>query len=193
MTTPKVTPTTATIIGVLAVLVGVPVGAAQSNAVQFSERFEIKNSTLERMGTGVLRYMGFIKAYAGALYTLPGTDPEAVLEDSPKRLEVEYFVALKGEDFGPATDKGLSRNISAEKIDRLRARIDHHNSLYVDVRPGDRYALTYLPGHGTELSLNGRPLGVIEGADFASAIFSLWLGKKPFDRRFKQALLGMDG
>jgi hypothetical protein len=193
MTTRRVNPTAAIIIGVLAVLVGVPVGATQVNEVQFKERFEVRDSTLERMGTGILRYMGFIKAYAGALYTLPGTDPETVLDDSPKRLEVEYFVALKGEDFGPATCKGLSRNISAEMIDRLRERIDYHNSLYVDVRPGDRYALTYLPGQGTELSLNGKRLGVIQGADFASAIFSLWLGETPFDRRFKQALLGMDG
>jgi hypothetical protein len=32
-------------------------------------------------------------------------------------------------------------------------------------------------------------LGVINGTDFASAIFSLWLGETPFNRRFKQALL----
>jgi hypothetical protein len=53
--------------------------------------------------------------------------------------------------------------------------------------------LTYLPGIGTELALNGRPMGVIEGADFAAAIFSLWLGENPYDRQFKSALLGLDG
>ena len=61
------------------------------------------------------------------------------------------------------------------------------------VQPGDRYSLTYIPGVGTELALNGTPRGVIEGADFAAAIFSLWLGENPFDRQFKQALLGKDG
>ena len=87
----------------------------------------------------------------------------------------------------------MARNISAEEIDRLRAKIDYHNSLYVDVKPGDRYSLTYTPGVGTELALNGTPLGVIEGADFAAAIFSLWLGENPYDKRFKDALLGLSG
>ena len=83
--------------------------------------------------------------------------------------------------------------MSAAAIERLRPRIDYHNNLYVDVKPGDRYALTYIPGLGTELALNGRPVGIIEGADFAAALFSLWLGKYPYDERFKKALLGLDG
>ena len=100
---------------------------------------------------------------------------------------------MKGKDFGPATYKGLSKNLDEAAIERLRPRIDYHNSLYVDVQPGDRYALTYVPGVGTELALNGRPIGIIEGADFAAAIFSLWLGENPYDRQFKNALLGLDG
>ena len=94
---------------------------------------------------------------------------------------------------GPATYKRLARSHDPQEIERLKTRIDYHNSLYVDVAPGDRYALTYLPGVGTELSLNGRPLGVIEGSDFAAAIFSLWLGETPFDGRFKNDLLGLNG
>jgi hypothetical protein len=46
---------------------------------------------------------------------------------------------------------------------------------------------------GTELALNGVPRGVIQGADFAAAIFSLWLGDQPIDERFKRSLLGKNG
>ena len=66
-------------------------------------------------------------------------------------------------------------------------------ALAVDVEPGDRYTLTYIPGEGTELALNGVPRGTIAGADFAAAIFTLWLGDKPIDERFKQSLLGYSG
>ena len=60
-----------------------------------------------------------------------------------------------------------------------------------DVQKGDRYALTYVPGAGTTLALNGRPLGTIEGADFAAALFTIWLGTKdPMDASFRLALLG---
>jgi hypothetical protein len=58
------------------------------------------------------------------------------------------------------------------------------------VEPGDRYALTYIPGMGTELSLNGEAKGTIQGADFAAAIFSIWLGTKPIDKGLKRQLLG---
>lgn len=178
---------------VMALIVVSPACAIEVENVVFDKKVMIGQQALEIKGAGVLRYLRFIKAYAGALYTQPGLSPESILSDTPKRLEIEYFHALKGKDFGPATYKGLSKNLDAVAIERLRPRIDYHNSLYVDVQPGDRYALTYIPGIGTELSLNGRTVGVIEGADFAAAIFSLWLGKNPYDTQFKNALLGLDG
>ncbi|MFO7715005.1 chalcone isomerase family protein [Desulfosarcina sp.] len=177
----------------LTMLIAPTAGGTEVGRVFFDKQVVVGSQLLEIRGTGILRYMRFIKAYAGALYTLPGLDPGKVLADTPKRLEVAYFYALKGKDFGPATYKGLARNLDAPEIERLRPRIDHHNSLYVNVEPGDRYALTYIPGIGTELALNGRRLGVIEGADFAAAIFSLWLGENPFDAQFKNELLGLDG
>ena len=72
---------------------------------------------------------------------------------------------------------------------KLRSRIDLINAIYQDVKPGDRYALTYLPGRGTELALNGTPLTVIEGADFAAAYFGIWLGRDSIDDRLKRDLL----
>lgn len=70
-------------------------------------------------------------------------------------------------------------------------RIDKHNALYRDVQPKDRYSLTYLPGKGTELALNGEPLGTIEGADFARALYAMWLGDKPMNASFKRQLLDL--
>jgi hypothetical protein len=61
--------------------------------------------------------------------------------------------------------------------------------MYEDIEPGDRYALTYVPGVGTELSRNGRSLGVIEGADFSSALFSIWLGERALDDSLRRQLL----
>jgi hypothetical protein len=177
----------------MALMISISASATEVENVVFDKQVTVGRQALEIKGAGVLRYLRFIKAYAGALYTPPGLAPETVLADTPKRLEIEYFHALKGKDFGPATYEGLSKNLDPVEIERLRPRIDYHNSLYVDVQPGDRYALTYLPGVGTELALNGRAMGIIEGADFAAAIFSLWLGENPYDRQFKNALLGLDG
>jgi hypothetical protein len=51
--------------------------------------------------------------------------------------------------------------------------------------------LTYIPGRGTELALNGEPKGIIEGADFATALFSIWIGQKPIDESFKRQIMGL--
>lgn len=167
------------------------VQAAVIEGSLFKDSLYIENTKLDLTGTGLFRYWGF-KAYVGALYLENGYTVEEVLLDRAKRIELEYRRAIKGQDFGPATYKGLSKNFDSETIDKLRTRIDYHNSLYEDVSPGDRYSLTYIPGRGTELALNNEPKGIIEGADFASAIFSIWLGPRPMNKSFKKQLLGRE-
>ena len=135
-----------------------------------------------------MRYWGF-KVYVGAFYLEEGAAIDDVLSNKGKRIEIEYMRPIKGKDFGPATDKSIAKNVDSKTFERLRPRIDYHNSLYEDVQPGDRYSLTYIPGKGTELSLNGESKGLIEGADFAAAVFSIWLGAKPISESFKKQIM----
>jgi hypothetical protein len=171
-------------------LAGAPVSAMMVAGVKFESQKRVHDQELELRGAGILKYMVFIKAYAGALYLPEDVPSELALSDVPKMLEVEYFHALKGKDFGPATIEGMSKNVDEETMNALQEQIALHNSLYVDVEPGDRYSLYYTPGHGTVLALNGKPMGTIKGADFAAALFSIWLGPNPADAKFKTALLG---
>ena len=158
--------------------------------VKFEESVVVDGRTLSVRGAGLFRYLGVIKAYVGALYVEEGYATQDVLSDTAKRLEIEYFHAIKGEDFGPATNKIIPRNTDPETLERLRPKIDAHNALYRDVQPGDRYMMTYIPGRGTELALNGEPIGLVEGADFAAAIYAMWLGDKPMNKSFKRQLMG---
>ena len=164
--------------------------AAKIEGASFRDSITVDNTTLKLTGTGLLRYWGF-KAYVGAFYLEEGFTIEEALSDRAKRIEIEYLRPIKGKDFGPATDKGISENVDVETFKRLRPQIDYHNSLYEDVQPGDRYSLTYIPGKGTELALNGEAKGIIGGAEFASAVFSIWLGPKPINESFKKQILGL--
>lgn len=173
------------IVGIFAL----PLNAAQVEGTFFSDNHSAENTKLRLTGAGLLRYWGF-KAYTGALYLEEGADIDDVLSDRAKRIELEYFRPIKGKDFGPATNKSIAKNVDSKTFNRLRAHIDYHNSLYEDVQPGDRYSLTYIPGRGTELALNGEAKGLIEGADFAAAVFAIWLGPKPINKSFKKQILG---
>jgi hypothetical protein len=164
--------------------------AAEIEGVVFRDNLTVADKTLNLRGAGLLRYWGF-KAYVGTFYLEKGLSIEEALSDSAKRIEIEYLRPVSGKDFGPATDEGISRNVDAKTFKRLRPQIDYHNSLYENVQPGDRYSLTYIPGRGTELALNDKPKGIIKGADFAAAVFSIWLGPKPINKSFKKQILGI--
>jgi hypothetical protein len=169
---------------------GQPLLASQYGGTGFTPTFQAMNTALELSGVGELRYLGFVKIYQGALYLPAETNNRQVLENIPKRLEVRYVRSFKAKDFGPATIAGIKKNVDPQTYARLESRIAYHNGLYDDIEPGDRVSLTYIPAVGTLLEINGTTKGTIEGADFARALFSMWLGAKPFDRNFKKALLG---
>ena len=166
-------------------------GAAEIADVEFDKRYTALEKDLELKGVGLLRYLGMFKVYAGAFYLEEGASLDEALANRAKRIEVQYLRSIKGEEFGPATVEMMKKNVDEATIEKLRQQIEYHNSLYEDVEPGDRYALTYIPGKGTELALNGEPKGVVEGADFATALFSIWIGQEPIDESFKRQIMGL--
>jgi len=170
-----------------------PVRAMTVAGVTFAPEVTIGDATLPLRNAALLRYLVFIKAYVAALYLPVGLAPERALDDVPKRLEISYLVAIRGEDFDKGAAPVLRRNLSSAELGRLQQRLDRLNAAYRDVQPGDRYALSYHPGLGTELSLNGTPLVTIEGADFAAAYFGVWLGREPIDADLKRSLLKGSG
>ena len=159
------------------------------DGVAFARRYAGEGVSLRLHNAALLRYKVFFRGYVVGLYLPDGADPAAALGDVPKRLEFHYFWDIPGPEFGKAGERFLARNVDGPTMKALRDRLDRIDQAYRDVKAGDRYALTYLPGKGTELSLNGSPLLVVEGADFAAAYFSIWLGEKPIDDGLKKELL----
>jgi hypothetical protein len=151
-----------------------------------------KKSRLYLKGAALLRYLIFVEAYAGALYLPKNLDGAQALDDMIKCLELEYRVAISADDFARATRQKIKETVSSSTFNRLLPKIESLNRLYKSVRPGDRYALTYVPGEGTQLIYNSTLLGRIEGADFATALFGIWIGKDPINKGFRDKLLGKE-
>ena len=175
-----------------AALVTTVATGAEVEGVSFLPSIQTEGGeSLELKGVGLLRYRVLLKGYVAALYLAEApAEADSVRDDVGRRLEIEYFWKIRAKDFARVTLEGIARNVDDETFASLREPIARFNTFYRDVRPGDRYALTYLPGAGMELALNGEQLGVIEGEEFASAIFSIWFGDEPVDERLKRQLLG---
>lgn len=159
--------------------------ASEIEGVTFSRFYRVGDMALPLRGLGLARYLFTIKVYVAALYVGEQVSPDDILSDVPKRLELQYFQPISGPDFGRAAEEVMARNVPQATIAALRPKIDRLHAWYGDVKPGDRYALTYIPGVGTELAHNGIPKGTIEGADFAGAYFAIWLGPKPISAPLK--------
>ncbi|BCS99153.1 hypothetical protein DSLASN_47850 [Desulfoluna limicola] len=164
--------------------------AATIDEVRFALSYQVGEERLKLRGVASLRYLKFIKAYAGGLYMPENVRSDDVLSDVPKRLVLEYFQTIEAEDFADATRKMVEKNTDTETLSRIAPALDRLCLAYKTVVPKDRYALTYVPEKGLDLSLNGALLGTFEGADFARAMFSIWIGPNPIDKRFRNRLLG---
>ncbi|MCB1155251.1 chalcone isomerase family protein, partial [bacterium] len=167
-----------------------PADAATVAGRDFSTVKNMDGNVLELRGTGLFRYLAAIKVVAGAFYVDPvyaHRDPLSA--DVPKQIELSYFLSIDAEDFAEVTHQGIRQNVDFATYAKLKDRIDRFNTFYRDVKSGDRYTLTYIPGQGTTLALNGVATGTISGRAFAEAIFRIWLGDKPMDERFKNDLL----
>ena len=165
-----------------------PAAARTIEGVQFPESVRAGTSQMKLRGVGLLRYKVLFRGYVAALYQ---EEPHANDGDKQaRRLEIEYFWDIPAGEFQKATVEGMRKNSEPKNFERMREQIDEFNQFYRDVASGDRYSLTYLPDQGTELALNGEPLGMMPGDDFATALFGIWLGEQPLDQGLKKKLLG---
>ncbi len=166
--------------------------AGTIQGVRFSDSLTVQNTRLRLVGMGLQRYGIIYKVCVAGLYLPPETPSSDALADVPKRLEIHYFHRIKASRFAELTTDGVRQNVGAARFRQVEERVGRLNAAYRNVEPGDRYALTYLPGSGCTLALNGRDLITVPGAEFAAAIYAVWLGDKPVTRGMKAGLMGED-
>jgi len=171
-----------------------PSPASEVAGVAFDPMHRVDGRSLALSGLGLHRYRLVIKLYAIALYVDPEVGagevtPDVVLGDVPKRLELETFWPIRAEIFRRLTRERIEQAVPAERFAQLAPSIEALNALYEDTEKGDRIAITYLPGRGTELARNGVPKGVVEGESFAEAMFGIWLGDRPMDTGLRAKLV----
>ncbi len=180
-----------------ALLIGVALISTSAAADSVTERGERFDRVVEEngqrytlLGSGVFRYMIWT-AYAGAYYQLEGEREPQPLSNVPRRLELAYFHEIAAADFAEATEKTLKDSLTLFEFNQVKENMAHLNQQYRDVVPGDRYLLSW-DGDQLRLALNGETLYEDGSAEFASAMFGIWLGERPLGEDFRDALLGMN-
>lgn len=174
-------------------LIGIGALPAQAAlSTDFPTALEEDGTTLIRTGATHLKVGWVFSVYDAAYYVAEGsTAIDSLTQDIARRLDIRYLRSISKEQFVAYADKALARMLSPEEILALADRIEQIHRAYQDVSEGDVYTLTYRPGVGTRLALNGGELVLIPGADFALAYFRIWTdGSNPY-AQFRRELMGL--
>lgn len=178
-----------------AVLLGLslPVAARTIEGIVLPEQLRARDGTeLQLHGAGVRRKFLF-DIHVGALY-LPttGQDAATILErDQPARVEMHFlYRKASARRMAKAWRKAFAVNNDPEVLDRLQERIDRFVQLFPTAHAGDVFVMEYLPGEGTQVRVNGEPMGTIAGEAFFHALLGVFVGPEPADADLKRALLG---
>jgi hypothetical protein len=104
-------------------------------------------------------------------------------------MQLSVLRSLSSQQVNEAIEEGFEKNSKAQMA-ALKPRLANLATMIPNVEKGDEILLTYVPGKGTVVSAKGAEKGVIEGKDFADALFAVWLGPNPVQEDLKKALLG---
>lgn len=171
------------------IVLAVKVQAAEINGVKFDPTYQDRTVTMTLKGTG-LKTMLFFKAFVAGFYTNVDQCAYDAAEAS-KRIEVEYFVSIPSKKLNDYTVERMKDNITPQEFLSINEQVRLMEKFFVDLKSGDRFSLTYIPGEGTKFAHNGKITGIIPGTDFARALFAVWVGEKPFDRQLKKQICGL--
>ncbi len=164
--------------------------AGEAAGVKMPDAITVEGKTLKLNGIGLRKKVVF-KVYVAGLYVEnPSKNAATIIStDEVKSITLHVLRGLSGNQIGEAISDGFWHN-SKSQMGALTERLQKLTGMFPAVVEGDLIVLTYVPGKGTSVSAKGQEKGVIEGKDFADALFSVWLGANPVQDDLKKALLG---
>jgi hypothetical protein len=159
--------------------------------VNLADQITVNGQTLVLNGAG-LRKKLFIKVYTGALY-LPAKQKSAdqiLGADTPRQMVMSFVYDVEKDKISEAWSEGLTANSPNAAAD-VKANFQTLQSWMEDMKKGQRIVMTYVPGTGTTIEVNGKTKGTLAGKATADAILATWIGAKPGPGAdFKKSVLG---
>jgi hypothetical protein len=165
--------------------------------VKYETAMDLAGQKLVLNGAGV-RYKFVVKVYTAGLYLThkSGTTPEVLSAPGPKRIHIQMLRDIDGNELGKLFTKGMEANSPREEFIKCINGVLKLSEVFASrkqLNSGDSFSVDYVPGLGSTLILNGKPVMTepIKEPEFFTALLRIWLGDKPADDGLKDALLGI--
>jgi Chalcone isomerase-like len=159
---------------------------------------ELKGTALVHNGSGI-RYKAVFKVYEASLYLTrkAGTPDEVMAAPGPKRLHIQMLREIDAGELGKLFTRGVEDNALKGEMSRLIPGLIRMGQVFSDqkkLKSGDTFAIDWIPGQGTLITVKGVQQGEpFKEPEFFAALMRIWLGNSPADWQLKDALLGKTG
>ena len=174
-----------------ALVLAAPLVAGTLAGVTMPDSVKVGDHQLTLNGMA-LRSKAVFKVYVGGLY-LPDKEHDAkkvLAEDEPRHMVMQWVRNVDKAAICEAWEEGLKANTPAASAD-IKKNFEALCGFMQDAKTGDRFVFTYLPGTGTQVSINDTAKGTLGAKPFADALFACWIGEHPGPgEAFREALMG---
>jgi hypothetical protein len=165
------------------------------SGVRFEDSTDVKGAKARLNGAGV-RYKAIFKVYAAGLYLSrkAATTEEVLAAPGAKRMTITMLRDIDSSELGKLFSRGIEDNMDKHSFAKLIPGVLRMSQIFSDnkkLNAGDTFALDWVPGTGTILTVRGVQQGEpFKEPEFYNALLRIWLGPNPADWRLKEALLG---
>jgi hypothetical protein len=163
------------------------------SGVSLPESIEVEGHTLVLNGMA-LRKKLVVSVYVAGLYLAEkSTSADAIVAaDAPRRMVMHFKHDVDKKRLCEGWDDGLKNN-TPDATAEVQAQFKELCGYMVDIKDGEAFTFTYLPGQGTQIDVKGEVVGTIPGKGFADALLRCWIGPKPGPGEgFKKKILGLE-
>lgn len=181
------------IVLMLSILAFNSINAKSLADVNLEDSLNVLDNTLVLNGIA-LRKKLFIKVYVGGLYlkSMSHNASEILSSDSPRVMVMKFLYNVSKDKMCDAWIDGVKDNFK-EATSEVNSNIKSLCDMMEDVPKGGEIKVTYIPGNGSEVSVNSKVKGSLSGKATADAILSTWLGEDPGPGAgFKNMILGKE-
>jgi hypothetical protein len=165
------------------------------HGIRYEDSLMLGPARLQLNGAGT-RYKGPFKVYTAGLYvTRKGATTEEVLAaPGAKRITVTMLRDIDAGEMGKMFTRGVEDNMERAAMAKLIPGIMRMSQIFSDhkkLQAGETFALDWVPGVGTVVSIRGLQQGEpFKEPEFFNALLRIWLGPVPADWKLKESLLG---
>lgn len=156
------------------------------NSVNFGEDLMLN-------GAGIRKKAMVLKLYSGGLYLPSKSNDANAIINSDENMAIKLHITsgfVSSEAMSDAVRDGFDASMDGD-TSSLATEIDKFIGFFSDEIVEDNiFDITHQVGKGVVVYKNGTEKGSISGLAFKQALFGIWLGDDPADKKLKKGMLG---